>query len=100
MRHPFAENALRVVDFLEPRNLAHQVQPECFDGKDCVVELARNVCVALGGFGVSENHGVRAVFTESRKIFDVFVGEGIKIPDDDGRKRGTQCFCDFGSVVA
>ena len=25
VRHPFAENALGVVDFLEPRNFAHQV---------------------------------------------------------------------------
>ena len=40
VRHSFAENALRVVDFLEPRNLAHQVEAKRFDGENRVVELA------------------------------------------------------------
>ena len=40
MRHPFAENAFCIVDFLESRNLAHQVETESFYRKDGVVEFA------------------------------------------------------------
>ena len=40
VRHSFAENALRVEDFLEPRNLAHQVEAKRFDGENRVVEFA------------------------------------------------------------
>ena len=37
MRHPFTENAFCVVDFLESRNLAHQVETERFDRKNGIV---------------------------------------------------------------
>ena len=40
VRHSFAENALRVVDFLEPRNLAHQVEAKRLNRENRVVEFA------------------------------------------------------------
>ena len=64
MRHPFAENAFCVVDFLKPGNLAHQMKPQSFDGEDCVVEFTRNGCVLFGGFCVGENHRIGIKFAE------------------------------------
>ena len=84
--HPLAENLARIVDFLEPRNFAHQVQAQRFDGEDGVVQVGRNLRIAFRILGIGEDHGIRILDAEGGERLDILRGKGIEVPDDDRGK--------------